>query len=89
LVEQYRQRLAQENSTDTVRQVRMNQVNPAYILRNYLAQAAIEKAEAGDASEVDRLLKLLQDPFTEQEGMERYADHPPAWADSISVSCSS
>lgn len=88
-VEQYRQRLAQEGSIDTERQARMKQVNPAYILRNYLAQLAIEQAEAGDASEVERLLKLLQDPFTEQAGMERYMDHPPAWADSISVSCSS
>lgn len=88
-VEHYRQRLVQEGSVDAERQVRMNRVNPSYILRNYLAQVAIEQAEAGDASEVERLLKLLQDPFTEQAGMERYADHPPAWADQISVSCSS
>lgn len=88
-VEQYRQRLAQENSVDNLRQIQMNQVNPVYILRNYMAQQAIEKAEKGDASEVECLLKLLQNPFTEQAGMECYADHPPAWADSISVSCSS
>ncbi|TXH69066.1 MAG: YdiU family protein [Thiothrix sp.] len=86
---QYRERLAQEQSVDTERQLRMQQVNPAYILRNYMAQQAIAKAEQGDASEVDLLLKLLQQPFTEQPGMERYLDHPPAWADSISVSCSS
>lgn len=86
---QYRQRLAQEYSVDAERQWWMQQVNPAYILRNYMAQQAIVKAELGDASEVERLLKLLQKPFTEQVGMEAYADHPPAWADSISVSCSS
>lgn len=86
---QYRERLMQEQSIDTERHMRMQQVNPAYILRNYMAQQAIAKAEQGDASEVDLLLKLLQQPFTEQAGMERYMDHPPAWADSISVSCSS
>lgn len=86
---QYRERLGQEQSVDAERQMRMQQVNPAYILRNYMAQQAIVKAEQGDASEVELLLKLLQQPFTEQIGMERYMDHPPAWADSISVSCSS
>lgn len=88
-VERYRQRLAQESSVDTERQLQMQGVNPAYILRNYMAQQAIEQAERGDASELERLLKLLQQPFTEQAGMERYADHPPAWADQISLSCSS
>lgn len=88
-IQVYRQRLVEESSLDTVRQAAMNQVNPLYILRNYMAQQAIEKAEAGDASGVECLLTLLQQPFTEQAGMERYADHPPAWADSISVSCSS
>lgn len=86
---QYRERLGQEQSVDAERQMRMQQVNPAYILRNYMAQQAIAKAEQGDASEVELLLKLLQQPFMEQVGMERYMDHPPAWADSISVSCSS
>ncbi|WP_298607762.1 YdiU family protein [uncultured Thiothrix sp.] len=86
---QYRERLLQEQSVDIERQARMQQVNPVYILRNYMAQQAIAKAEQGDASEVDLLLKLLQQPFTEQAGMESYSDHPPAWADSISVSCSS
>jgi hypothetical protein len=88
-VNNYRQRLMQESSVDLARHTQMNQVNPAYILRNYMAQLAIEKAEANDASEVERLLTLLKNPFTEQAGMERYADHPPAWADRISVSCSS
>jgi hypothetical protein len=88
-VNDYRQRLMQEISVDVARHTQMNQVNPVYILRNYMAQLAIEKAEANDASEVERLLTLLKTPFTEQADMERYADHPPAWADRISVSCSS
>ena len=68
----------------------MDAVNPKYILRNYLAQNAIEKAEKQrDFSEIDRLLNLLAKPFDEQPGMESYAAAPPDWARQIEVSCSS
>lgn len=67
----------------------MRAVNPRYILRNYLAQQAIERAEAGDFSEVKRLLKVLERPFDEQPEHAELADLPPAWAAEISVSCSS
>ena len=86
---QYRARLAQENSADLHRKLRMDQVNPKYILRNYLAQVAIAKATEGDFSEIDRLLTLLKNPYHEQPGMERYAALPPDWAASIQLSCSS
>ena len=85
----YNVRLAMENATDAVRQQAMCSVNPRYVLRNYMAQIAIEKAEAGDFSEVERLLRLVQDPFNEHPDSQHYAGHPPAWADKISVSCSS
>ena len=86
----YRARLRHEPGTDAERKARMDKVNPKYILRNYLAQAAIEKAERHrDYSEIDRLLALLARPFDEQPGMERYADAPPDWARQIEVSCSS
>lgn len=58
----------------------MNSVNPKYVLRNYLCQSAIDAAELGDFGEVRRLLKLLQRPYDEQPGMEKYARLPPAWA---------
>lgn len=70
----------------------MNGANPVFILRNYMAQTAIEKAEKGDYSEVRQLYKLLASPYTEQEGMSRYTDRPPAWASRRGVcvnSCSS
>ena len=67
----------------------MNRVNPKYILRNYLAQAAIEKARQKDFSEIDRLLNLLHDPFTDHLGMDSYAAAPPNWGKHLSVSCSS
>ena len=67
----------------------MNRVNPKYILRNYLAQTAIENAQKKDFSEIDRLLRLVQDPFSEHPGMEAYAAPPPNWGKHIVVSCSS
>ncbi|KAI0566656.1 hypothetical protein FGB62_7g529 [Gracilaria domingensis] len=58
----------------------MNASNPVYILRNYMAQAAIEKAEKGDFSEVRELYDLLTEPYVEQTGKDRYTTKPPAWA---------
>ncbi|MES2956625.1 MAG: YdiU family protein [Pseudomonadota bacterium] len=85
----YRARLALENSVDDERRLRMNRVNPKFVLRNHLAQTAIERADQGDFGEVQRLLKVLERPFDEQPEHVAYADHPPAWAQQIEVSCSS
>jgi uncharacterized protein YdiU (UPF0061 family) len=85
----YARRLRAERSRDEERRSRMNRVNPKYVLRNYLAQTAIEKAQRKDYSEVDRLLALLQDPYGDQPGMEAYAAAPPNWGKHLSVSCSS
>ena len=85
----YRARLATENSKDDERAVRMNRTNPKFILRNHLAQTAIERAQQGDFSEVEHLLQVLERPFDEQPEHAAYADHPPAWAQQIEVSCSS
>lgn len=85
----YEARLREEGSRDEERSVRMNCVNPAYVLRNYLAQTAIEKAQQKDFSEIDRLLILLRDPYSDQPGMEAYAAAPPNWGKHLSVSCSS
>jgi len=86
----WRARLQQEPGSDSERKARMNRSNPKYILRNHLAQAAIELAEnAHDFSEIDRLLRLLGKPFDEQPEMEGYAAPPPQGAPKVSVSCSS
>lgn len=81
--------LQQHARLDADWRARMHAANPKYILRNYLAQIAIDKAEQQDYSEVDRLFRLLQKPFDEQPGMEQYAAPPPDWARDIQVSCSS
>ena len=85
----YRARLGLENSDDADRARRMNRVNPKFVLRNHLAQTAIERAQQGDFAEVQRLLQVLGRPFDEQPEHAAYADHPPAWARQIEVSCSS
>jgi len=86
---QYRSRLKQENSQDEERKQRMHAVNPKYVLRNYLAQVAIEQAQKKDFSEVQKLLTILQHPFDEQPEHDAYAALPPTWASSLEVSCSS
>ncbi|MCU6433236.1 YdiU family protein [Undibacterium sp. Jales W-56] len=88
-LEQYRQRLQTERSDDPARQRAMQSVNPKYILRNYLAQIAIEKAQKKDFSEVAKLLQILENPFDEQAEHDDYAALPPDWARELEVSCSS
>lgn len=85
----YQARLGKEETTDSQRAVKMKTINPKYILRNYMAEIAIKKAEEKDYSEVEKLFNLLQHPFAEQSENEGYADFPPEWAEEISVSCSS
>lgn len=86
----YLERIAREaGGTEQERQDRMHAVNPLYILRNYLAQNAIEAAEKGDYSEVRRLHAVLCSPFSEQSGMSSYAKRPPDWGKHLEISCSS
>ena len=85
----YRAQLRAHARGDSERRQTMQRTNPKFILRNYLAQIAIEKAQQGDYSEIDRLLVVLQSPFAEHPGLSHYAALPPEWADNIQVSCSS
>ena len=67
----------------------MQRANPKYILRNHLAQHAIELAEKGDLAEVRMLHEALRKPYDAQPQFERFAGLPPDWARHIEVSCSS
>ena len=62
------------------RRAGMDAVNPQYVLRNYMAQLAIDKAAEGDNSLVNELLDLLQQPYDEQPDNEQYAQKRPEWA---------
>ncbi len=85
----YAARLRAETSVDADRAARMNRVNPKFVLRNHLAEAAIQRAREDDFSEVQRLLNVLQHPYDEQPELEADAGFPPAWAQQLEVSCSS
>jgi uncharacterized protein YdiU (UPF0061 family) len=58
----------------------MNKTNPKYVLRNYMAQVAIDKATAGDYSEIHRLMELLKNPYDEQPEHNAYFAKRPDWA---------
>ncbi|MBT5058712.1 MAG: YdiU family protein [Gemmatimonadetes bacterium] len=76
----YIDRLLRDGTPDRVRRERMNAVNPKYVLRNYLAQMAIDKSEVGDHSMVNELLEVLRRPYDEQPGKEEFAKKRPEWA---------
>lgn len=87
--QRYEKRLLDESSIDVERAKAMSRVNPRYVLRNYMAQTAIEQAGQGDYNEIERLLRLLKDPFRDDGADSHYADYPPDWAGKLVVSCSS
>ena len=76
----YDYRLQQENSNFQSRKKSMNSVNPKYVLRNYMAHLAIEKAEAKDYSLVNELYTLLLKPYDEQPQFEKWFAKRPEWA---------
>lgn len=77
---EYNSRIARDRTPDADRRRKMNAVNPKYVLRNYLAQLAIDKAEEGDYSMVNDLLDTLRYPYDEQPDRQVYAEKRPDWA---------
>ncbi|XP_046768483.1 protein adenylyltransferase SelO isoform X2 [Gallus gallus] len=79
------------DDSDIKRRKRMTTVNPRYVLRNWMAESAVRKANLNDFSEVQLLQQVLQHPFQRQQAAEKagYALRPPAWARDLKVSCSS
>ena len=71
---------AQQNQSHSARAQLMNNTNPLYVPRNYLAQLAIDDAEQGDFAKVEQWMQVLEQPYTWQEGMEPYAQKRPEWA---------
>ncbi len=76
----YSERARGEWPDGAERRVCMNAVNPRYVLRNYLAQEAIDRAELGDEAGIMELLDILRRPYDDQPGAERYAALRPDWA---------
>jgi len=83
----YRARLQQEQIADSERQSQMKRENPALVMRNWLAQRAIEQAEQGDNTELYRLHAALCEPWQDRD--DDYSQRPPSWGKGLEVSCSS
>lgn len=83
----YLQRL-QHTDTDQAG-LRMLGTNPKFVLRNHLGEEAIAQAQTGRFQMIDDLLTVLMSPFEEHPNFQHFANFPPAWASSISISCSS
>ena len=76
----YAKRLEDETTSADERLQQMNKVNPKYVLRNYMAQLAIDKADKGDTSLLEELYLLLKEPYSEQPKFEHWFAKRPEWA---------
>jgi uncharacterized protein YdiU (UPF0061 family) len=77
---QYLAKLRRDSQSPAARVESMNRVNPKFVLRNYLAQLAIDAAAQGDFTKIERLLKVLRNPYSEQPAHEDLSEKRPEWA---------
>jgi len=85
----FQERHTKEGLSVDKKLISMNQVNPKFILRNYMAQEAIDTAEDSDFSKLETLIVVLTKPFEELKEHQKFANKSPAWAKDLEISCSS
>ncbi|XOV81323.1 MAG: YdiU family protein [Aestuariibacter sp.] len=85
----YVQRLQLETHSDEERHVKMRQINPKYIPRNYLIQQAIVAAQQQDFAPLKQLLEVMMQPFDEQQEQAHFARPPAPEQVAKPLSCSS
>jgi uncharacterized protein YdiU (UPF0061 family) len=76
----YEKRLQLETISPTERKEKMDATNPKHVLRNYMAQLAIDAADEGDYSLIDELFNLLKKPYDEQPKHQNWFVKRPEWA---------
>lgn len=79
-IQSYLNEIKIDSRRDAERREAMNQINPKYVLRNYMAQLAIEAAEKEDYSLIDEFYQLLKNPYSEQPEYEKWYAKRPDWA---------
>ena len=79
-LKRYSSRIDECSLDADTREARMNQVNPLYVLRNYIAQLAIDEAEKGNNDRISETLEVLRNPYEEQANKEEFAARRPEWA---------
>ena len=79
-IQDYLDEAKRQNQDHATRHQLMQSTNPKYLLRNYLAQVAIDDAENGDYKKIDTLLEVLRRPYDEQPEYDEYAQKRPEWA---------
>ena len=88
-INSFQKRHHKESFTLSEKLVLMNNTNPKFILRNYMAQEVIEAAEESNYLKLEMLIKIITNPFEEHEDFQNFAERSPEWAKDIEISCSS
>jgi uncharacterized protein YdiU (UPF0061 family) len=83
----YQHRLLQEDLSSQKREILMNKNNPKYVLRNYMAQLAIDKADEGEYGLIEEMYDMLKKPYDEQTNYQKWFAKRPDWA-RVKVGCS-
>ena len=88
-INSFQKRHSKELTPSNLKVKNMNKINPKYILRNYMAQEAIDAAENSDFSKIETILEIVTNPYDELEKHQNYAGKSPEWAKDLEISCSS
>ena len=78
--DEYLSRLEENDIDSAQRKSLMDKANPKYVLRNYMAQLAIDDADKGDYALIDELHQMLKQPYSEQEQYQKWFAKRPEWA---------
>ena len=73
----WQERTQWEPISPAMRAKAMNMVNPIYIPRNHKVEEALQMALAGNLAAFEKLLTVLECPFSERAGLEEYAQPAP------------